>query len=221
VPRASKRLLLAGGLTASIVLAPAAVLAATGTFSSGTPAAAVSGVNTSNAPGASAVVGRATGAHGTGVSGAGRAYGVFSNGPLGIAPGQPLTCTGCISYRDLGTLPAGQSESGVYGAGGSGPTGWLSAAITFPVPLRGGIAANHVYDVSYEGASGACPGAGRAAPGWLCLYGQVGDYNAKWIGDVYSAPAYRFGSPDPGVVAVWSVDGGDPQVGGTWTLTAP
>jgi hypothetical protein len=236
VRRTTKRLTIAAIVTASIVLVPAAVLAATGTFTSTSFTPAVRGANSSTLPGATAIAGDATGpgtathygitgfgsgAKGIGIAGTGKQYGVLSNGPLGVSAGNQLVCTGCVNEKDLGTLPAGQSESGLYAAGGDASGGYLAVAINFTIPLSQGIAQNHVYDVSYEGASGHCPGAGHAAPGWLCLYGQVGDYQVEWVDDAYTSPAYNLGSPDPGVIIYWDTTGTEPYVGGSWTVTAP
>ena len=101
------------------VAIPTAAIAAIGTFSNGTAAPAVMGTNSSAAAGAVGVLGTNTGsglntrygvlgsANGTagvGVQGTGTKYGVFSNGPLGVASGKFLTCvslTGCVGAGAL------------------------------------------------------------------------------------------------------------------------
>ena len=100
----------------SIVAIPSVALAASGAFTSATTAPAVSGINSSAAAGAIGVVGRntgggpntrygvggsATGPAGIGVNGTGAKYGVFSNGPLGVATGKPLSCGGCVGPSAL------------------------------------------------------------------------------------------------------------------------
>ncbi len=69
-----------------------------------------------------------------------------------------------------GTLPAGKTEVGDWGygdtaQGGAGAQSW--PVFSFPVPLAKAV--NHA--VGVNGSSGPhCPGAGRAAPGYLCVY---------------------------------------------------
>jgi hypothetical protein len=68
------------------------------------------------------------------------------------------------------TLPAGKTEVGDWGYGdtaqtGAGAESW--PVFSFPVPLAKAV--NHA--VAVNGSSGPhCPGAGRAAPGYLCVY---------------------------------------------------
>jgi hypothetical protein len=97
-----------------IVIIPTAALAAVGSFTSSTAAPAVTAVNSSPAPNAAGVLGRAaglgnasrfgvvgaaSGAAGIGVRGSGAQYGVFSNGPLGSSG--PLRCTKCVTANDI------------------------------------------------------------------------------------------------------------------------
>jgi hypothetical protein len=235
VKRISKRATVAGIVTASIVLVPAAVLAATGSFTSTTFTPAVRAINSSALPGATAIIGDAagpgtathygvsgsgSGAKGIGIAGTGHQYGVLSNGPLGIAAGSQLECTGCVTAKDLATLPVGQSESGLYAGGGDASGGYIGVAINFTIPLSHGIAEAHVYDASENGFSSNCPSVGHAAAGWLCLYGQVGDYEAAFE-DAYTSPAFNLGSPDPGVIVYYGTSGATPYVGGSWTVTEP
>ncbi len=99
------------------VMIPTAAMAAIGAFTSTTVTPAVTGTNSAtvaNAKGvqgtASAtsagvtrygVAGNASGTFGIGVQGTGTKYGVFSNGPLGVAAGKSLSCTACITGGDL------------------------------------------------------------------------------------------------------------------------
>jgi hypothetical protein len=92
-------------------------MAAVGTFTSSTVTPAVTATNSAtvaNAKGvqgsASAtsagvarygVTGNAGGTLGIGVQGTGTKYGVFSNGPLGVAAGKSLSCTGCVGVGAL------------------------------------------------------------------------------------------------------------------------
>jgi hypothetical protein len=99
-----------------VVIIPTAALAAVGTFTSSTAAPAVTAVNASPAPNAVSVLGRAagvgnaarvgvvgsgSGANGVGVRGTGAKFGVLSNGPLGVAGTNQLTCTKCVTAADV------------------------------------------------------------------------------------------------------------------------
>jgi hypothetical protein len=216
-------------VAATVILVPTIAMAATGTFTSSTGQAAVRAVNSSTAVGATALLGQATGGgtatrfgvngtatghNGVGVQGTGAKWGVFSNGPLGVAPGKSLTCTGCVTSTDM-TLQAGQTESGVFAAGeyASDPADFLGVGITYPRPLAAAIPKVHMID-TYGGASAYCPGPGHAARGYLCLYPSGGTYyEVDPTTDFYT---YSFG-----VEIYWTPTNNDPYVGGVWTLTAP
>jgi hypothetical protein len=74
-------------ISAAIAI-PTAALAAAGAFSN----------NSATVP---AVQGTNSNALGIGVQGTGHKYGVFSNGPLGVAAGKSLSCTGCVGAAAL------------------------------------------------------------------------------------------------------------------------
>jgi hypothetical protein len=69
---------------------PTAALAAGGAFSNNSATVAAVQATNSNAKG-------------TGIEGTGKKYGVFSNGPLGVASGKSLSCTGCVGSGALST----------------------------------------------------------------------------------------------------------------------
>jgi len=100
----------------SIVAIPSAAFAAIGVFTSTTVAPAVAGTNSSSAAEAKGVLGNATnagsakhygvvgiaaGPNGVGVQGNGTQFGVFSNGPLGVASGKKLVCAACVTAGDV------------------------------------------------------------------------------------------------------------------------
>jgi hypothetical protein len=66
-------------------------------------AGAASAAFTSASNAIPAVKGTNSGSAGTGVQGTGKKYGVYSNGPLGVAAGKPLSCAHCVSAGDLST----------------------------------------------------------------------------------------------------------------------
>lgn len=140
-------------------------------------------------------------------------------------PGQNLTAET--------PLPSGQSESGTFSAGGgydAGHTvsgieyfGYMGAGITYVQPLSNPIEESHIKDMQGSATSTECPGPGRAARGYLCLYDNIAN-------DVYEGYGYssreELGLPatsvSPGVVLYWEIRAaGEPYTGGTYTVTAP
>ena len=123
-----------------IVMIPVAAYAISAAFTSSTTTPAVSGTNSSTSGGAKGVLGSASanssttrfgvlgtaaGSGGIGVWGGGSQYGVFSNGPLGVAAGKPLTCQGCVHAVDLASGQSADSisvscPSGEVATGGGG-----------------------------------------------------------------------------------------------------
>jgi hypothetical protein len=70
-------------------------------FALPTAALAAAGVFTTNSATAAAVKATNSNANGIGVSGTGKKFGVYSNGPLGVAGKNPLVCTGCVTGTDI------------------------------------------------------------------------------------------------------------------------
>ena len=151
-----------------LVVIPTAALAATGVFSSTTMQPAVKAVNSSGAVGAVGVVGRAgatgnavrvgvdgsaTGASGVGVKGTGSMYGVFSNGPLGVAVGKKLRCTACVTagafapgalpHPDLARIATLNWYGGTYAGGSYGFNGPQGVAFD----------GTHIWVANFSGAS--------------------------------------------------------------------
>jgi hypothetical protein len=116
-PFSSRQLtLIACVAVVSLVAVPTAAFAASGLFSSATAAPAVTATNTATAANAVGVLGRssgagtaartgvvgsATGTNGIGVQGNGAKYGLYSNGPLGVAAGKHLACTACVTPENV------------------------------------------------------------------------------------------------------------------------
>ena len=122
------------------------------------------------------------------------------------------------SAAGLSTLPSGKSESGMFS--GSQNSGWIGLAINYPRPLPAAINDANIIDVAGTSAT-HCPGAGKADPGYLCLYdndqsGLTGT-TAFYSSDGYIFPASQ---GKLGVVLYWVVTGAG-YVGGSWTVTAP
>jgi hypothetical protein len=124
----------------------------------------------------------------------------------------------------LTVLPSGQSESGMFSAGGANPTeadDYIGAGITFPQPLAQPIADANIIDVQGDPGTTAphCSGPGHADPGYLCLYNTVVFHVEPGYG--YSDDVGYFSTPSVGVVLYWHVNGTDAYVGGKYTVTAP
>jgi len=119
--------------------------------------------------------------------------------------------------RTVATLASGHSESGMFSAGSSGASGgYIGAGVTYPVPLAHAVLNSHIVNV-YSGKTAKCPGPGKAAKGYLCLY--YNEINEVDSGYGYSSESY-FSTPSVGAVLYWEVKGGGAYVGGEWTVTA-
>ena len=119
---------------------------------------------------------------------------------------------------NLERLKSGQSQSGAFSAAAGNSTGsggWLGVGISYTRPLAAPIADANIVDVR-TGSAPNCPGAGQAAPGYLCLYNSVTNNASSAYMYSASAPDGRFG-----VVVYFPVSGDHPYAGGTWTVTAP
>jgi hypothetical protein len=82
------------------------------------------------------------------------------------------------------------------------------------------IAVSHIIDVRAKSAA-HCPGAGRAARGYLCLYNRD---TAGTIGTAFYSDTGQYfpkSGGKLGALLYWSVDVGSAFVGGEWTVTAP
>jgi len=180
-----------GALALAIVLIPTAALAVVGTFSSSTTTPAVTGTNTSAAAGSPGVLGTNTGgglntrygvqgtANGTagvGVSGTGTKYGVFSNGPLGVANGKFLTCvalTGCVG---TGALVNGSVTAAKLGAGSVG-SGALQAGSVGSSALQAGSVGSAALQAGSVGNGALASGSvtnDKVAPGAISTVGFIG-----------------------------------------------
>src|SRR5207245_7555929 len=83
-----------------------------------------------------------------------------TNGELGAASATP---------------PSGHSESGTYSVASS-EGGFLTEGITFPIALASALGETHVAWLAHGAAhTETCPGPGRAAAGYLCVYEQIGE----------------------------------------------
>jgi hypothetical protein len=120
----------------------------------------------------------------------------------------------------LTALSPGQSESGAFsGGGGTSTGGWYGIGITYGRPLTTAIADNHIVDTSATPDPTHCPGAGKAAPGYLCLYFQFHSNTGRIYG--YSTdPPYSGVVPSVGVGLYAPITGPSAFANGVWTVTA-
>lgn len=121
------------------------------------------------------------------------------------------------------TLPSGHSESGTYSVAAS-EGGYLTEGITYPIPLASPLGEAHVAWLAHGTApTEACPGPGRAAAGYLCVYEQLGGARKpdSSISPV-STELGHAGSNAFGFIVL--LDGEDEKLSysyGSWTVTAP
>ena len=210
-----------GGQLTIVIVAIAAM------FAIPTAALAAGASFTSKSNGTPAVAGKNTASNGVGVSGKGKHYGVFSNGPLGVAAGKTLRCAACVTRPDLAAgavgvgalsasakvlqpLGSGESESGwIAGGGGTSASGSMLGGFTFPRPVTAYasvIVATGISDPTH------CTGIGSAARGYLCAY-SFNAFNATFAGlSILGAT---------GGAASWGISGSGSFGEATYTVTAP
>ena len=210
-----------------VVMVPTAALAASGAFTSTTTAPAVSGTNSSTAVGAVGVrgfntggglntrygvQGAANGTAGIGVQGTGTKYGVYSNGPLGVAAGKPLSCTGCVGASALqaGSVGTSALHAGSVGASalqnGSVGLAALSAAAKAPQPLNSGETESGTYAI--DSPNGGTGGAALLVPITFTrpLAAPIADGNFIYVAPGAAPVAHcpGMGLAAPGFVCVYA-----------------
>jgi hypothetical protein len=147
-------------------------------------------------------------------------------GPPGSkgAPGAPgaAGAAGANGFSALSTLPSEASESGAYSVGTGNSTAkpeYLTDAYSFPIPLAAPIA--HTQYLPVGATVPNCPGPGKAAPGFLCLYAgfETGLVEPTVFGfdtgKEVEGQTGRFG-----FVLEWKVLLQEALEAGTWTVTA-
>ena len=121
------------------------------------------------------------------------------------------------------TLPSGHSESGTYSVASS-EGGYLTEGITFPIYLASALGETHVAWLAHGAApTETCPGPGRAAAGYLCVYEQLGEFR-KPDGSIstVSTQVGHAGSNAYGFIVFLDGEGEKLSYSyGSWTVTAP
>ena len=144
-------------------------------------------------------------------------------GPIGATGGRGATgATGSTGSNLTAetTLPSGASESGVVtgDADGTNPD-FIAGAIQYTQPLANPIPTSKMVWVTSVTPNANCPGAGRAAAGYLCIYDSGADSEVSYYGP--AGADFSLPSPDPGTFVLWQSTGTDAYVFATWTVTAP
>jgi hypothetical protein len=114
------------------------------------------------------------------------------------------------------TLPPGQTLSGVWTVGG-GASDDVGTQVQFTPRLSADLPASAVQRV-FSAGSPQCPGPGRAARGFFCLYEKASSLN--FIG-IFDAVSNGPGANRTGAVIDYSGTGGNQAAVGTWAVTAP
>jgi hypothetical protein len=122
------------------------------------------------------------------------------------------------------TLASGHSESGTYSVAGF-EGGYMTEGVTFPVPLASPLGEPRVVWLAHgTPRTEGCPGVGSAAPGYLCVYEELGEFGKP---DAKIHPvSTHLGSPGAdayGFMFFLDVEGSEKAAYsyGSWTVTAP
>jgi hypothetical protein len=118
-------------------------------------------------------------------------------------------------------LASGQTETGVFGAAGTGEGSYLLGVANFVQPLAVELDEFHVFALGEEETNAHCPGAGRAAAGYFCAY-SADEENAYLVSGPQNPVDGSEGTGEDGTQFFFSGDGsGVAYAYGTWAVTAP
>lgn len=133
-----------------------------------------------------------------------------------------------IQLKTLGfqpaTLPSGATETGVWNLEGTLPSNFGNV-ISLRIPLAAAIPSTHVQYISHTASFTAqCPGFGKAAKGYFCVY-EGDQFNTVNVG----APYYLTGQgklspgvgPDGATIFANTSGSGYGYADGDWAVTAP
>lgn len=116
-------------------------------------------------------------------------------------------------------LAVGQSESGAFGvADGESKTGYAGEGISFAQPVSGGIAENHVIYNAVGVTTLQCPGAGKAAAGYVCMYESESFGMTFFVTRNFALQANAADSF--GFAIFWTATASSGYAAGVWTVTA-
>jgi hypothetical protein len=94
----------------------------------------------------------------------------------------------------------------------------MDEGVAFPEPLSAGLDENHVEYKTKTTTSTNCPGVGKAAAGFLCVYEAEGASNSAPVVDEGAG----FGGADSfGFMVFMEATASGAHAYGHWTVTAP
>jgi hypothetical protein len=128
---------------------------------------------------------------------------------------------GANGFSALSTLPSGASESGAYSVEtGNATVVQLTESQSFSIPLAAPIDVAHFQYLPVGATVPNCPGVGRAARGFLCLYS--GEEEGLVEPEVFNFESREFveGTGRSGFSLQWDVLLKEAFDAGTWTVTA-
>ncbi len=115
-------------------------------------------------------------------------------------------------------LPAGQTETGVWGAGAENEN-WAIATIRFDPTLPEVPASTHQKFLAPGETTSDCPGSRRAAPGFLCVYAA---WNYHLVFDAFfDGFDLETGVDKTGTVIYLKANAKEANARGSWAYTAP
>lgn len=121
--------------------------------------------------------------------------------------------------KSLGLLPSGKSQSGVFsGSGGSATAGYFWADANYVRALAVPIPNDHVMENPGGVPTANCPGVGRAAPGYFCIY-RIESLNTGSVFGFSTDPGLP--TPSVGVQLRFAIINSNSSIRGSWTVTAP
>ncbi len=151
--------------------------------------------------------------------------GLSIQGPSGASIKGPKGDPGHEGHEGLSALsalPSGASESGVYGIATPNSTnGPLEQSVSFALRLSAPLNATNVEYGKLGAPTSNCPGPGKAARGYLCIYSSSSSGVSTPVvfesEDVLATP----GSGRLGFTLHWTTEAANAGDVGSYTVTAP
>jgi len=141
-------------------------------------------------------------------------------GPRGFPGPQGADGTPGTNFSVTAVLLSGQTETGIYGASANGVTR-ISDSVNFRIPLAAALDKPHVqFLAAGSAATTNCPGAGRAAGGYLCIYEKAGS-NRTFVDTLDPATGTSGSGPSGFLIYFTSVITAPAFSYGTWAATVP
>ena len=141
-------------------------------------------------------------------------------GPRGFPGPQGADGTPGKDFSVTAVLPSGQTETGVYGVSGNSVSR-ISDSVNFRIPLAAALDKPHVqFLTAGSAATTNCPGVGKAAAGYLCIYEKTGS-NRTFV-DTLSPATGLSGAGPGGFLIYFTASSTSPAISyGAWAVTVP